>query len=133
MDIKVNQRVLAFAVYQGKPMWLPGVVREIFAEAGHAGVIVRRDYRGLIDGNEYMVAPTYFLFDNVTEADEFVRAADRGLSSFTTSHDSSEEAWAPAMLSWSDPEPASDPTEQASDDTAQDSASASTQQASLQA
>jgi len=103
--LELNQRVLFLTYYNGKPTWLVGQIKHIMAEVGHYTVLVRKDYRGLVEGNAQAVLPRDFIFANVEEADAFVKEIDQKLTKFVANYDSSPETWdeMTKALTWQPP------------------------------
>lgn len=98
MEIKINDRVLAFVHYNGKPLWLCGTVRQVMDVAGHIGVYLRKDYQ--VDGNKYIVVPKEFVFASIDAADAWERSIDKSLNAFAAAHDNDEKAWEGTALTW---------------------------------
>lgn len=91
--MKINDKVMFITFYQDKPAWLPGTVKHIMEEVQHYTILVRKDYRGLIDGNSQAVVPRQFVFDTVESADKWADQISKNLTDFVTTYDSSEETW----------------------------------------
>lgn len=93
MSFKVSDKVVCFTMYNGKPIFLPGVVKQILPEVNYVGVSIRIDYRGLVDGSNYTVLPSDYVFSDISYADTWVTDIDQKLNRFVSSYDGSSEAW----------------------------------------
>ena len=74
-------------------MWLVGTIKHIMAEMQHVTVLIRKDYRQLVDNNAQVVVPSQFVFPNIEAADLWVKEVDKNLDRFSQSYDGSDETW----------------------------------------
>lgn len=93
MSFKVSDKVVCFTMYNGKPIFLPGVVKQILPEINYVGVSIRIDYRGLVDGSNYTVLPSDYVFTDIVHADSWLTKIDQDLNRFVSNYDGSSEAW----------------------------------------
>lgn len=91
--MKVGDRVLFFTIFNDKPMWLVGIVKHVMQGVEHYTIKVRKDYRGLINGQDQAVVPRQFVFENIEAADAWVKEIDQNLTRFTSSYDGSDQVW----------------------------------------
>lgn len=97
MSFKVSDKVVCFTMYNGKPIFLPGVVKQILPEVNYVGVSIRIDYRGLVDGSNYTVLPSDYVFTDIVHADSWLTKIDQDLNRFVSNYDGSTEAWAQTL------------------------------------
>lgn len=92
--------MLAFTHFQGIPAFLPGTIKQLMPEVGHAGITIRRDYRQLVGDAFYTVVPLDFVFSDMEATDIWCKKILFTLEKFRHDYDSSEEAWVIPALTW---------------------------------